>query len=64
MLTQKLSLCFITVDRSGYPSQEYHIFLASLLCDERSLPLLSWNSQIQKAFLEALAGTETRRLDL
>lgn len=37
---------------------------ASLLCDGRSLPLLSWivpsekqqNGQIQKAFLDALAG--------
>ncbi|EIV7690425.1 IS4 family transposase, partial [Salmonella enterica] len=64
MLTQKLSLCVIAVDWSGYPSQEYHVLRASLLCDGRSLPLLSWivpsekqqNSQIQKAFLDALAG--------
>ncbi len=64
MLTQKLSLCVIAVDWSGYPSQEYHVLRASLLCDGRSLPLLSWivpsekqqNSQIQKAFLDALPG--------
>lgn len=64
MLTQKLSLCFIAVDWSGYPSQEYHVLRASLLCDGRSLPLLSWivpsekqqSSQIQKAFPDALAG--------
>lgn len=64
MLTQKLSLCVIAVDWSGYPSQEYHVLRANLLCDGRSLPLLSWivpsekqqNSQIQKAFLDALPG--------
>ncbi|EBX6689596.1 hypothetical protein DS275_25580 [Salmonella enterica subsp. salamae serovar Sofia] len=64
MRTQKLSLCVIAVDWSGYPPQEYHVLRASLLCDGRSLPLLSWivpsekqqNSQIQKAFLDALAG--------
>ena len=63
MLTQKLSLCVIAVDWSGYPSQEYHVLRASLLCDGRSLPLLSWivpsekqqNSQIQNTFLDALA---------
>ena len=46
-----------------YPSQEYHVFRASLLCDVRSIPLLSWiissekqqNAQIQQAFLNALA---------
>lgn len=64
MLTQKLLLCVIAVDWSGYPSQEYHVLRASLLCDGRSFPLLSWivpsekqqNSQIQKAFPDALAG--------
>jgi len=56
MLTSQLSLCVIAVDWSGYPSQEHHVLRASLLCDGRSLPLLSWivpsekqqNSQIQK----------------
>lgn len=63
MLTSQLSLCVIAVDWSGYPSQEHHVLRASLLCDGRSLPLLSWivpsekqqNSQIQKNFLDALA---------
>lgn len=64
MLTGRLSLCAIAVDWSGYPSQEYHVLRASLLCDGRSIPLLSWivpsekqqNSQIQKDFLDALAA--------
>ncbi|HHL2713287.1 TPA: IS4 family transposase [Yersinia enterocolitica] len=63
MLTRQLSLCVIAVDWSGYPSQEYHVLRASLICDGRSIPLLSWivpsekqqNSQIQKGFLDALA---------
>lgn len=63
MLTSQLSLCVIAVDWSGYPSQEHHVLRASLLCDGRLLPLLSWivpsekqqNSQIQKNFLDALA---------
>ncbi|BAE74808.1 putative transposase [Sodalis glossinidius str. 'morsitans'] len=63
MLTSQLSLCVIAVDWNGYPSQEYHVLRASLLCDGRSIPLLSWivpsekqqNSQLQKAFLNALA---------
>ena len=42
MLTSQLSLCVIAVDWSGYPSQEHHVLRASLLCDRRSLPLLSW----------------------
>lgn len=63
MLTSQLALCVIAVDWSGYPSQEYHVLRASLLCDGRSLPLLSWivpsekqqNAEIQNAFLDALA---------
>lgn len=63
MLSGQLSLCVIAVDWSGYPSQKHHVRRASLLCDGRSLPLLSWiapsekqqNSQIQKNFLDALA---------
>ncbi|MGT8741397.1 IS4 family transposase [Klebsiella oxytoca] len=63
MLTNRLSLCVIAVDWSGYPSQEYHVLRASLICDGRSIPLLSWivpsekqqNAQIQQAFLDALA---------
>ncbi|KGA70684.1 transposase DDE domain protein [Yersinia enterocolitica] len=64
MLTRKLSLCVIAVDWSGYPSQENHVLRASLICDGRSIPLLSWvvpskkqqNTQIQKDFLNALAS--------
>ncbi|UNK27453.1 IS4 family transposase [Serratia plymuthica] len=64
LLTQRLSWCVIAVDWSGYPSQEYHVLRASLICDGRSIPLLSQivpsakqqNAQVQKAFLDALAG--------
>ncbi|ENH3412112.1 IS4 family transposase [Escherichia coli] len=63
MLTGRLSLCVIAVDWSGYPSQEYHVLRASLICDGRSIPLLSHiapsskqnNSIIQQTFLDALA---------
>lgn len=63
MLTQQLSLCVIAVDWSGYPSREHHVLRASLLCDGRSLPLMSQvvpveklnNSLIQKEFLDSLA---------
>ncbi len=49
MLTSKLSLCVIAVDWSGYPSQEYHVLRASLICDGRSIPLLSQHCAIQQA---------------
>jgi len=63
MLTSKLSLCVIAVDWSGYPSQEYHVLRASLICDGRSILLLSrivpsekqQNAKVQQAFLNALA---------
>lgn len=62
LLTQRLSWCVIAVDWSGYPSQEYHVLRASLICDWRAIPLLSQvvpsakqqNTQVQKAFLNAL----------
>lgn len=62
-MTSQLSLCVIAVDWSGYPSQEHHVLRASLICDGRSIPLLSWivssekqqNPLIQKAFLDALS---------
>ncbi len=62
MLTNQLSLCVIAVDWSGYPSQEYHVLRASLICDGRSIPLLSWivpsekqqNTKVQQAFLNTL----------
>lgn len=41
MLTRQLSLCIIAVDWSRYPSQEYHVLRASLICDGRAIPLLS-----------------------
>lgn len=57
LLTSQLSLCVIAVEWNGYPSQEYHVLRASLICDGRSIPLFSWivPSQIQQAFLDALA---------
>lgn len=63
MLTSQLSLCVIAVDWSGYPSQEHHVLRASLLCDGRSIPLLSQivpsekqnNPLVQKEFLDSLA---------
>lgn len=69
MLTSQLSLCVIAVDWSGYPSQEHHVLRASLLCDGRSIPLLSWivpsekqqNSPIQKDFLGALSSAVNRQ---
>jgi hypothetical protein len=62
LLTQRLSWCVIAVDWSGYPSQEYHVLRASLICDGRSIPLLSQivpsakqqNAQVQNEFLNAL----------
>ena len=63
MLTRQLSWCVIAVDWSGYPSQDYHVLRASLLCDGRSIPLLSRivhskqqnNTRIQNEFLDTLA---------
>ena len=62
LLTHRLSWCVIAVDWSGYPSQEYHVLRASLICDGRSIPLLSHivpsakqqNAQVQKVFLNML----------
>lgn len=62
MLTGQLSLCVIAIDWSGYPSQDNHVLRASLLCDGRSIPLLSrvvpskkqHNTLIQKEFLDEL----------
>lgn len=63
LLTRQLSLCVIAVDWSGYPSQDYHVLRASLICDGRAIPLLSHivpSAEQQKAthhraFLDALA---------
>lgn len=69
MLTSQLSLCVIAVDWSGYPSKEYHVLRASLICDGRSIPLLSWivpsekqqNAKLQQDFLDALASAVNPR---
>lgn len=58
MLARHLSLCVIATDRRGYPTREWHLLRASLLCDGRSIPLLSkvvpcelqQNAQVQKGF--------------
>lgn len=64
LLTQRLSWCVIAVDWSGYPSQAFHVLRASLICDGRSIPLMSQvvpsdkqqNPHVQKAFLDALSN--------
>ena len=64
MLTRRLSLCVIAVDWSGYPTQDFHVLRASLVCDGRSIPLLSQvvtsdmqqNPCVQAAFLNALSS--------
>lgn len=63
MLTRQLSLCVIAADWGGYPSREHHVLRASLLCDGRSIPLLSKvvpfekqnNPLIQNDFPDSLA---------
>jgi len=63
MLTSRLSLCVIAVDWSGYPTQDFHVLRASLVCNGRSIPLLSQvvtsamqqNAGVQPAFLNALS---------
>ena len=73
LLTRRLSWCVIAVDWSGYPSQAFHVLRASLICDGRSIPLMSQivpskkqqNSLIQRAFLDSLSAAiapETRVL--
>ncbi|MBN3184309.1 IS4/IS5 family transposase, partial [Pectobacterium brasiliense] len=67
LLTQQLSWCVIAVDWSGYPSQAFHVLRASLICDGRSIPLMSQvvpsdkqqNPHVQKAFLDALSNAVT-----
>lgn len=63
MLTRRLSLCVMAVDWSGYPAQDFHVLRASLICDGRSIPLMSHvvtsdmqqNAGVQAAFLSALS---------
>ncbi|UYA62532.1 Mobile element protein [Pectobacterium sp. F1-1] len=64
MMTKNMPWCAIAVDWSGYPSQEFHVLRASLVCDGRAIPLISQivpskkqnNVLIQNAFLDALAS--------
>jgi hypothetical protein len=57
-------LCAIAIDWSGYPSQAFHVLRASLVCEGRSIPLMSQvvpssrqqHMQVHKAFLNALAA--------
>jgi hypothetical protein len=61
-LTAHLSWCLIAVDWSGYPYDDNYILRASLICDGRSIPLMSLvvpskkqnNVEIQKEFLNTL----------
>ncbi|MBX9477114.1 IS4 family transposase [Yersinia enterocolitica] len=63
LLTRRLPWCVIAVDWSGYPSQAFHVLRASLICDGRSIPLMSQivpshnqqNALIQKEFLNSIA---------
>lgn len=65
MLTNRLSLCIIAIDWRGYPSEEYHVLRVSLICNGRSIPLLSYiaasgkqnNGEVQRTFLNELART-------
>ncbi|MFP2240985.1 IS4 family transposase [Pseudescherichia vulneris] len=63
MMTKNMPWCVIAVDWRDYPSQEYHVLRASLVCDGRAIPLMSQivpseqqnNVLIQQTFLDALA---------
>ncbi|TCB94267.1 IS4 family transposase, partial [Kosakonia quasisacchari] len=63
-LTHSLSVCVITVDWSGYPSSEFSVLRASLLCDGSAIPLMSKvissryqnNSAVQNDFLDQMAA--------
>lgn len=63
-LTQHMPQVFILVDWSGYHSASFQLLRASLVCDGRSLPLMSRvvpvsllsNTQIHEQFLSALAA--------
>lgn len=65
MLIKWLSLCVIAVDWSSYSTKDFHILRASLICDDRAIPLLSQlapcvmqqNSDIQNEFLDVLSGS-------
>ncbi|ALX92437.1 MULTISPECIES: IS4 family transposase [unclassified Serratia (in: enterobacteria)] len=61
-ITSLMPFCVIAVDWSGWHDKNWHLLRASLVCNGRSLPLMSevvpaWlaqNSQVQCAFLDRL----------
>jgi hypothetical protein len=61
-ITSLMPFCIIAVDWTGWPDKNWHLLRASLVCDGRSVPLMSevvpaelaQNSQVQCAFLERL----------
>lgn len=63
-LTKHMPQVFILVDWSGYHSASFQLLRASLVCDGRSLPLMSRvvpvsllsNTQIHEQFISALAA--------
>lgn len=61
-ITSLMPFCVIAVDWTGWHDKNWHLLRASLICDGRSLPLMSvvvpaemaQNSQVQCAFLDRL----------
>lgn len=61
-ITSLMPFCIIAVDWTGWPDRHCHLLRASLICDGRSLPLMSevvpeelaQNSQVQCDFLDRL----------
>lgn len=61
-VTSLMPFCIIAVDWTGWPDKNWHLLRASLVCDGRSLPLMSevvpaelaQNSEIQCRFLDRL----------
>ena len=61
-ITSLMPFCVIAVDWTGWPDKNWHLLRASLVCNGRSLPLMSevvpaelaQNSRIQCAFLDRL----------
>lgn len=62
LFTSLIPFCVIAVDWTGWHDKNWHLLRASLICDGRSLPLMSvvvpaelaQNSQVQCAFLDRL----------
>jgi hypothetical protein len=61
-ITALMPFCVIAVDWTGWPDKNWHLLRASLVCDGRSVPLMSevvpaelaQNSAVQCAFLDRL----------